>query len=144
MKKTFLFLFMISILFACDKDSINNKNPYLPNYAFSMQINTNLPLYNDLKFASNYVKIYPSNGPSRGVIVFNTGAGFVAFDGGCPNHTLKDCSTLSLSGIEATCQCEEHVTDAVYNLFTGQSPGQKYPLKPYRVEVNGDDLRIYN
>lgn len=142
MKKTVLFLFIIPFFFACDKGSFNNKNPYLPNYAFSMQINTNLPLYNNLKFVSNYVKIYPANGPARGVIVFNTtgNGNYVAYDGGCPNQPLTDCSTLSLSGIEATCPCD----DAVYNLFTGQSPGKQYQLKQYRVDVNGDELRIYN
>lgn len=140
MKKTFLFLVLFTFLLSCDSGSFNNKNPYLPNYGFSMQINTNLPLYNNLKFASNYIKIYPSNGPSRGVIVFNTGSGFLAYDGGCPNQVLSDCSTLSLSGIEATCPCD----DAIYSLFTGQSPGKKYQLKQYRVEVNGDELRIYN
>jgi nitrite reductase/ring-hydroxylating ferredoxin subunit len=140
MKKIFILFSLFFVLLACDSENFNNKNPYLPNYAFSMQINTNLPLYNDLKFASNSVKVYPSNGPSRGVIVFNTGSGYVAFDGGCPNQDLSSCSTLQINGIEATCPCD----DAAYNLFTGQSPGKKYPLKQYRVEVAGDNLRVYN
>lgn len=140
MKKIFIVFSLYFMLLACDSENFNNRNPYLPNYGFSMEINTNLPLYNDLKFASNSVKVYPSNGPSRGVIVFNTGSGYVAFDGGCPNQDLSSCSTLAINGIEATCPCD----DAAYNLFTGQSPGKKYPLKQYRVEVAGDNLRVYN
>lgn len=140
MKKLVVILFLCSFLFSCDGGNFNNRNPYLPNYAFSMQINTNLPLYNNLKFASNSVKVYPSNGPSRGVIVFNTGSGFLAYDGACPNQDITSCSNLLINGIEVKCPCD----DAVYNLFTGQSPGKEYPLKQYRVENNGDEIRVYN
>ena len=140
MKKIFLILSLLVVLFSCDNASFNNNNPYLPNYAFSVQINTNLPLYNNLKFASNSVKVYPSNGPSRGVIVFNTGSGFLAYDGACPNQEITSCSSLTINGIEVKCPCD----DAVYNLFTGQSPGKQYLLKQYRVEGNGDEIRVYN
>ena len=140
MKKIFFVVSLIFIITACDNENFNNRNPFLPNYGFSIQINTNLPLYQNLKFASNSAKVFPPNGPSRGVIVFNTGSGYVAFDGGCPNQELTDCSTLTINGIEATCPCD----DAAYNLFTGQSPGKQYPLKQYRVEALGDELRVYN
>jgi hypothetical protein len=38
-----------------------------------MDVNKNLPTYSGLNFAGNAVKAYPANGPSRGIIVFNTG-----------------------------------------------------------------------
>ncbi|WP_298307738.1 hypothetical protein [Flavobacterium sp.] len=135
-----LFLLVLTLIVSCDDNGFNNRNPYLPNYNFSFDINTNLPAYSNLQFASNYIKIYPSNGPSSGVIVFNTGSAYNAFDGGCPNQDLSSCSILTLSGINATCPCD----DASYSLFTGQAAGKKYPLKQYRVEINGQNIRVYN
>lgn len=139
-KAVFLLFFIFIGLSSCSDTGFNNKNPYLPNYNFSFEINTNLPSYSNLQFAGNYVKIYPANGPSKGVIVFNTGSSYNAFDGGCPNQDLSSCSTLGVSGISAICPCDE----ASYNLYTGQASGQKYPLKPYRVEASGGNIRVYN
>lgn len=139
--KKYLLLFVISTLFInCNKDRVSNENPFLPNYNFSMEVNTNLPTYNQVTFASNSIKIYPPNGPSRGVIVFNTGSSFLAFDGGCPNQDLTSCSTLEVSGINAVCTCDS----ASYNLFTGLATGKEYPLKQYRTEVIGNIIRVYN
>ncbi|WP_353084198.1 hypothetical protein [Flavobacterium sp.] len=140
MKKIFILIFFAGFLLGCNKDSFNNDNPYLPNYSFSMDLNKNLPSYSGLNFAGNAVKAYPANGPSRGVIVFNTGGEYKAWDGACPNQDLTTCSTLNLSGSNANCTCGNEN----YNLFTGQSAGKPYPLKQYRVEVNGDIIRIFN
>ncbi|MEC4003262.1 hypothetical protein OX283_001220 [Flavobacterium sp. SUN052] len=140
MKKIlFLILLLITIL-GCSKDKFNNNNPYLPNYGFSMDVNKNLPNYSQLGFSGNSIRVYPSNGPSKGVIIFNTGSGYNAFDGACPNRTLSSCSLLSLSGSNANCPCDSEN----YSLFTGQSPGKEYPLKQYRVDINGDIIRVYN
>jgi hypothetical protein len=40
---------------------------------------------------------------------------------------------MTLKGINVVCACD----DAEYSLFTGQG-GKQYPLKQYRVEVNGN------
>ena len=139
--KKYLLLVAISALFInCNKDRVSNENPFLPNYNFSMEVNTNLPTYNQVTFASNAIKIFPANGPSRGVIVFNTGSSFLAFDGGCPNQDLTSCSTLEINGINAVCTCDS----ASYNLFTGLATGKEYPLKQYRTEVIGNIIRVYN
>jgi nitrite reductase/ring-hydroxylating ferredoxin subunit len=140
MKKTLTFLLLLPLILSCNKEKFSNENPYLPNYSFSMEINTSLPTYNQVTFASNSIKVFPANGPTRGVIVFNTGTSFLAFDGGCPNQDLSSCSTLTISGINANCPCDS----ASYNLFTGQAPGKEYPLKQYRTEVNGNIIRVYN
>ena len=140
MKKLIFLIFISSFFLGCSKDKFNNDNPYLPNYSFSMDLNKNLPSYSGLNFAGNGVKAYPANGPSRGVIVFNTGGEFKAWDGACPNQNLSTCSTLTISGSNANCPCGSEN----YNLFTGLSAGKQYPLKQYRVEVNGDIIRIYN
>jgi len=139
--KKILSLILISIfILGCSKDKFNNNNPYLPNYGFSIDLNKSLPSYSALNFTGNAVKAYPANGPSRGVIIFNTGGGYNAYDGACPNQDLSGCSTLSINGSNANCPCGSEN----YNLFTGQSAGKQYPLKPYRVEVNGDLIRVYN
>ncbi|MES2544706.1 MAG: hypothetical protein V4548_07465 [Bacteroidota bacterium] len=138
MKKYFLLL-AITILCSCDKDNFNNKNPYIPNYNFSVNIDTNLPLYSNLNFVSNGQ--YISEGGALGLIVFNTGSGYTAYDAACPNQPITSCSTMNVNGINGVCPCDS----ASYSLFTGQSStAQQYPMKAYRVEKNGSVIHVYN
>ena len=138
MKKYFLILIAFPMLFGCSTNSIHNNNPYIPNYSFTIDINMNLPAYSKLLYVSNAV--YISGQGVRGIIVFNSGSGYNAFDAACPNQALSTCSTMSINGIYAVCACDS----AEYNLFSGQSAGKQYSLKQYRVEVNGNILRVYN
>jgi nitrite reductase/ring-hydroxylating ferredoxin subunit len=139
MKKYLILLIAFPMLFGCSTNSTTNNNPYLPNYAVNVDINMNLPQYSNLKFVSNAV--YISGQGVRGIIVFNTsGTTFNAFDAACPNQALSSCSTMTIKGINAVCGCD----NAEYSLFSGQSAGKQYSLKQYRVEVNGNLLRIYN
>ena len=147
MKKYFFLLIAIPMLFGCSTNSNNYNNPYLPNYAVNLEINMNLPQYSDLKFVTNAV-YFPGQGV-RGIIVFNTsGTTYNAFDAACPNQALSDCSTMTFKKIDdqridrtnVVCACD----NAQYSLFSGQSAGKQYLLKQYRVEVNGNLLRVYN
>lgn len=140
MKKALIIIAISYLISGCTRDKFNNDNPFLGNFRFTIQINMNLPTYSNLQFAGNSVKVNENGAGNRGIIVFNSGAGYNAFDGACPNQELSSCSTLNLNGNSATCPCD----DAVYSLFNGQSPGMQYPLKPYRVEVNGNMLIISN
>ena len=140
MKKYFIFLFVFPFLVNCNKNEVNNSNQFIPNVSFGITINTTLPSYQNLQFASNAVKINQPNVGVRGIIVFNTGSSYVAYDGACPNQALTSCSDLTVSGINATCPCD----NAIYNLFTGLSSGKQYPLKAYRVEVNGTNITVSN
>ncbi|MBQ0907298.1 hypothetical protein KBJ98_01125 [Flavobacterium sp. F-328] len=137
MKKYISLIVIVSLLFSCSESNVNNNNPFVPNYTFTLDLNLNLPTYSNLKFVSNAV--YVPNIGARGVIVFNTGSGYNAFDAACPNQTISGCSTMTINGINAVCGCD----NATYSLFTGQSNLQ-YPLKQYRVQVNGDILRVFN
>lgn len=137
MKKIQLLFALIPLFFSCSDSGVNNNNPFVPNYTFSIDLNMNLPSYSNLKFVSNAV--YVPNIGARGVIVFNTGSGYNAFDAACPNQAISTCSTMTINGINAVCGCD----NVTYSLFTGQSNLQ-YPMKQYRVQVNGDVLRVYN
>ncbi|MFV8341821.1 hypothetical protein [Flavobacterium sp. XS2P39] len=137
MKKYILLFLIIPFFFSCSDNGFDNKNPYLPNYSFTIDINMNLPAYSNLQYPSN--AIYYSGAGVKGIFVFNTGSGYNAFDAACPNQTLSSCSTMSIKGINVICPCDSKE----YSLFTGQGSLQ-YPLKQYRVEVNGNVLRVYN
>lgn len=137
MIKKWLFFGLLAILTSCDDNGTSNKNPYIPNYSFTVDINTSLPAYSALKFASNAI-YYPGVG-ARGLIVFNAGNSYNAFDAACPNQALSDCSTMTIKGINAICPCD----NKEYSLFTGLSDLQ-YPMKQYRVTVNAGVIRVYN
>ncbi len=138
MKKDFFLLIAVTMLFGCTSNSFNNNNPYLPNYTFTIDINMNLPAYSIISHPSS--AIFYSGQGVRGLIIFNTGSGYNAFDAACPNQALSSCSTMTIKGINSLCACDS----TEYSLFTGQSAGKQYPLKQYRVEVNGNILRVYN
>lgn len=139
--KRFLLLLLCGLLFsACENDNFNNRNPYIPSVGFSRSFDLNLPLYSQLQFPGNS---YYYGGPDAGVlgiIIFNTGSGYRAYDGACPNQELSACSQLAVSGGVATCPCD----DAQYNLFTGLAPGMEFPLKQYRVTVSGSVITVFN
>lgn len=143
MKKLLIFSLSVILFASCSKDStINNNNPYLPNYPVDLTINLNLPEYNNLQFVSNSVYINTGVAGIRGVFIFNAGSNnYVAFDAACPNQALSSCSTMTINGIKAVCACD----DAEYSFFTGQAQGKQYPMKQYRVQqVNATTLRVYN
>lgn len=131
---------MASLFFmGCSDNENSNKNPYIPNRTFSVELNLNLPLYLNLKSPGN--GIYYSDAGEKGIIVFNTGNGYNAYDAACPNQEISSCSTMTIKGINALCACDSRE----YNLFTGQGDGTvTYPMKQYRVQLTGDLLRIYN
>lgn len=125
------------VITSCSSSDVNNNNPYLPNYSFSVSVNLSLPAYSKLNYVSNAV--FFSGAGIKGIYIFNTGSGFAAYDAACPNQSLADCSTLTLKGVNVVCPCDTQE----YSLFTGQGT-QKYPLKQYRVEATNGVLRVYN
>lgn len=149
MRKYFILFLLVPMFICCTTNNFSNTNPYIPNYAFSIQIDMNLPANSNLLYVSN--AIYDSSVGVRGIYIFNTGSGYNAFDAACPNQAPSNCSTLNFKKLDAldplkidktylVCPCD----GAEYFLYTGQSPGKKYPLKQYRVEVMGNILRVYN
>ncbi|PXY38937.1 hypothetical protein DMB65_20505 [Flavobacterium cheongpyeongense] len=137
MKKIWLLILFISALFSCSDNDINNKNPYIPKYPVNLTIDMNLPSYSNLKYMSNGVII--SGYGAKGVIIFNAGSGYNAFDAACPNQALTSCTAMTIKGINAVCSCD----DTEYSLFTGLGE-KEYPLIQYRVEVSGTIIHVYN
>ena len=141
MKKIIAILLFTGLILSCDSGTVNYRNPYLPNYPVDLFINLSLPQYSNLNFPGNYVVDYSQG--IRGIVIYNTGTGYTAFDIACPNQDLSTCSTMIItnpSSNTAICPCD----DAVYSLFNGISPGKDYPMKPYRVQINGNILYITN
>ena len=141
MKKAYFALMGVFILLAsCAKDEWDNRNPYLPELAVNVPINTSLPTYNKLQYAGNAV--YIGGYGINGILGINTGTGFRAYEATCANHGVSACSKLTLNGVEASCSCSDAL---VYNLFLGLANGEaQYPLKEYRVSENGGMLTVYN
>jgi hypothetical protein len=129
------------LFFSCSKKNISNQCSFLADIDVFYEINLNLPQYNQLNFISNSI-IIPNIG-NGGIIVTNSGTGFLAWDASDPNHISNpSCSTMSiLGGIESLCNCQDENS---YSLITGQSLNiaLECSLKPYRVELNGNTLLI--
>ena len=142
LKKLKIIIVVVFIFMGCSKS--NNYDAscnFLADINIVTSLNLNLSQYNQLTFPSN--PVYVPNIGNGGVIVNNTGVGYVAFDAADPNHVFSECSILSINGIKAVCSCENNK----YNLVTGQpmeNPELRCSLKPYFVESNGNSLFISN
>lgn len=143
MKKLLSLLLLLPIFLACDKDSDKrNVNPYLPDYSFSVSINTNLAQYAGLRTPINPVAIDIEGAGISGLIVMKiSDTDYRAWDAACPNQYPEACSKLTFenAATEATCGCENNT----FNLITGVGQGS-YTLKSYRYEIQGEVIRVYN
>ena len=141
MKKLAIFSLITTLLFSCSKNDDNNSNcNFLLNIGVSTSLNLNLPQFSDLNFISN--PVYVQGYGNGGLIVTNTGTGYVAFDAADPNHIPNSCSTITITGLEGICGCEDANK---YSLFTGQpleNPDLRCGLKAYRAQLSGNNLVI--
>ena len=140
MKRVYLlYCTLFLLIIGCVKDVNDSRCNFLLNLDIYYEVNLNLPQYNELNFISN--SVYIPNVGNGGLIVVNSGTGFLAWDAADPNQTNLPCSILSINGLEATSGCAEQNT---YSLITGQSIGIALTcsLKPYRVKTNGSILII--
>ena len=142
MKKiTILIMFIIPLTFSCEKDEVSSQCRYLANIGVNYEVNLNLPQYNQLNFISN--SVYIPNIGNGGVIVTNSGTGFLGWDASDPNRIPTSCSIMTINGLECVSNCPDENS---YSLITGQSLGitLECGLKAYRVEINGNNLFISN
>jgi nitrite reductase/ring-hydroxylating ferredoxin subunit len=148
--RSYLVLLLLVLVFACDTNT-TNRNPFLQEFSFRFDINTNLPLYSALTNEGSAIYIGNEQAGTRGIFVIKTLAslnGYRAFEASCPNHLPNNCSTMTLdnSRNSVTCSCEDYN----YTLFTGQllnapDDGSRfYNMLEYRVNASGNIISITN
>lgn len=143
MKKT-LFFAGIFLILSCSSDDNRDNNQFLPPSSVNYQINLNLPQFNSLKFPSNHLVDNSENGSIKGVIIYNIdNTQYAAFELSDPNHSPSSCSTQTIDGITATCNCDDGNS---YNIVTGQqtSGDGQFGLRRYNVRREGNTLFISN
>lgn len=138
----FLLILIFFGLLSCNPDDEVRNNPFLNEVSFRLDINLDLPQYNNLNFPGNSFVTY--NHGINGVVVYNVNNDqYTAFELSDPNHPLSSCSRLTVEGIIATCSCADGNS---YNIITGElSTGTgQYSLKPYRVRRSGNMIEVSN
>lgn len=142
-----MLLASLILLSGCD-NSNTDRNPFLLEPQFSIDINLNLPQYGSLSTPGNALYIGGNNVGIKGIIVYNQGFGnYIAWEASCPNHTPNTCSTLTIEGgITARCSCEDFLYSLVNGAFLSETEeGQRaYTLLNYRATVNGTIITVYN
>jgi len=144
MKKVFYLLFTLAVVFSCSNDEERRRNnPNLLDVNVNFTVDTSFPQYSSLNFPSD--PVYVGNYGNGGVVLMNTGSGFVAWDAIDPNHTRNEnCTFMQLEGLRLVCGCEENT----YDLFTGnfiEGENLQYPLFNYRItEIGQGRLQVSN
>lgn len=146
MKKLILLFLAFGLLTACSHDDNRIDNPNLLDINVNFTIDTSLPQYNPLNFPNN--PVYVSQYGNAGIILINTGVGYLAWDAADPNHPRNgDCVAMEIDGIYAVCDCEENKYELPTGNFSEGSGGEnlKYTLYGYRVTENSNGLlRVTN
>ena len=144
MKKLVAFLALTLLFLSCSSDSVRYKNPFIPNYSFSITIDANLPSYSKLLSAINPLFIFDGTSGANGIIVMKiSDTDYRAWEANCPNQYLSECSRMVITGLNAKCPCD----DIEYSLFNGvglNGEGE-YTMKPYRVDILAKNIiRVSN
>lgn len=144
MKKITALLLLFAFILSCSSDNVRYKNPYIPDYGFSITIDANLPLYSGLLSPINPILITNENVGANGIIVMKiSNTDYRAWEANCPNQYLSACSRMIINGVNAKCPCDE----IEYSLFNGVGvDGQgEYTMKPYRVDIlENNVIRVSN
>ena len=144
MKKLLALLSIIVLILSCSSDSVRYKNPFIPDYGFSITIDANLPTYSKLQSAINPLLIYDGTSGANGIIVMKiSDTDYRAWEANCPNQYPSACSRMVINGVNAKCPCD----DIEYSLFNGVGVNGQgdYTMKPYRVDVLAKNLiRVSN
>ena len=148
MNRFFYFILFTLIIVSCNKtdgDAYRN-NPNIPNISFNSGslVNTNLPQYSSLKYPNNYVILNNNYGINGVILFFAGGNNYSAFELSDPNHPLSTCSTLTVEGVVATCNCNDGNSYEILNGIGQTGTTGKYALKRYFVEASGNIIRVYN
>lgn len=141
MKLQFILFFSLAILLSnCNK---NNSHP-VPNIAFDMTIDINLPSYNALIGVGGWAYV---SGGSRGIIVYRRSIDeFVAFDRHSPADPEGICPEPLFPDPDNFLTLIDSCSTAKFSLYDG-SPisDSEYGLRQYQTTYNGSNIvRIFN
>lgn len=144
--RPYLLLITIGLLLSCGGDE-SNRNPYLQEVSFTIELELSLPLYTNLNNIGNPVYVGTAGVGTRGIFVMQvTPSQFFAFEASCPNHAPSSCSTMTLDGILVECACEGYT----YNLFNGEmqdrpDDGERYyDMLFYNSRFTGTSVIVSN
>lgn len=143
MKKIAFFLLISLGLLSCSNNDDKIQNPYLVVPLVNLSLNLNLPEYTDLKFPGGSFIV--NNQGIKGIVVYCVSdTQYFASELSDPNHSPNSCSKMEVTGIIATCSCDDgNTNDIITGQFTPPN-NEKYPMLQYRAERNGDVVNIYN
>ena len=143
MKKIAFFLLISLGLLSCSNNDDKIQNPYLVVPLVNLSLNLNLPEYTDLKFSWGSVIV--NNQGNKGIVVYCVSdTQYFASELSDPNHSPNSCSKMEVTGIIATCSCDDgNTNDIITGQFTPPN-NEKYPMLQYRAERNGDIVTVYN
>ncbi len=145
----FLSLFLSS---GCNKES----NDIIPDVCINFYIDLAYdPLFFDLSAAGNSVIITSTTNNwgacaagynDNGVIVYNSGFGYFAYDRTCPYcYKVSGLSVpVNIDGVYAVCpECGTSYAMPSSGTPTAAGPG-RYPLKNYRTTQSGYSIHVWN
>lgn len=140
--RVLIFLLVVGFC-SCEDDDVRQQNPNLLNIQFDIVLNLNFPQYSQLNFAGNAIYVGGEGIGNDGIIVVNTGSGFVAWDASDPNEFPSNCTRLQIDGLSASSTCQEPNS---YSLVTGQplEDGLQFALLSYRISESDGSLRVFN
>ena len=143
MKKIAFFLLISLGLLSCSNNDDKIQNPYLVVPLVNLSLNLNLPEYTDLKFPGGSFIV--NNQGIKGIVVYCVSdTQYFASELSDPNHSPNSCSKMEVTGIIATCSCDDgNTNDIITGQFTPPN-NEKYPMLQYRAERNGDVVNVYN
>jgi hypothetical protein len=137
------FLLLTFLCCSCNSTDPPNLLPFVP---VNIDINLDLPQYQDLLIPGGVV--YIQNEGIRGIYIYNLNSTiFKAYDAACPAidpYPVQACGKMSLEdGISLFCSCDE----VYYSLLDGSPQGGKslYFAKEYQViALGGNSLKVKN
>jgi len=143
MSKRFSALLIFISLLACSDDDVRFNNPNLLNVQFGIELNLSFPEYSQLNFTGNAIYIGGQGIGNDGIIVANTGSGFVAWDASDPNRIPGNCTRLQPNFPTASNSCNPQSS---YSLVTGQplEDDLEFGLLNYRVEESSGSIFVSN
>ena len=127
MKKIAFFLLISLGLLSCSNNDDKIQNPYLVVPLVNLSLNLNLPEYTDLKFPGGSFIV--NNQGIKGIVVYCVSdTQYFASELSDPNHSPNSCSKMEVTGIIATCSCDDgNTNDIITGQFTPPN-NEKYPM----------------